>query len=665
MPSNPKLDEIKNMFSTYYNNFFFDNREILAHLNDIKQPGGNIYDATTKKILCLEINKNGEQLFRKNNTNTELAIKYNTIMSSIYAVIQVLVNIIRTSTNYNDIYQNIQKVKLINTPASADVSGILKSIDPNLNTKYLIETNTLYIYDPSIQMLEFDKIGYKYKEHLHDGITDNEAISNHIFFMLSLNEYSLKSQVFAYYYYIIILKLFALFYYNSEYLIDSGTNDEICEYFNNEAISIFMDLKNTADAMISSSGNNSVLKEYNAQCTGLCPVSFDIIYSENDKNDIIFVSKEGSMSDEYVVIVEQQITNEETKITQTVSQTYEIMNATYVNTTGDINYMKVPVSIILKAYATNARGCGIEGAYPSIHIEQNETKLIKIRPKTVSDIRRDYILNGKELGLLNSNIIKSKDKINRMVKNYDKQYSINKNINTRLNIYNWVFIILSVILVTLWISNFSSSIKLTTVYAVFAVMLIILVINYYLNYDYIEHFNSPSQVSTVNAVECSQLTSTSPIVNRINFIQNNMTPFIETALQLVVVYHLYLSSLDSLDLFKKMSGAMKTEMRTFKDHEKYYKYKEKMDVKTIDILKHDMIANTGYINMMTFMFLIITIFFICYFYQPEYVKSYVVITLVLVGINLSIYYLVVLQPVRTRARNKYWSKPNQSILVNM
>ena len=49
-------------------------------------------------------------------------------------------------------------------------------------------------------------------------------------------------------------------------------------------------------------------------------------------------------------------------------------------------------------------------------------------------------------------------------------------------------------------------------------------------------------------------------------------------------------------------------------------YKEKMDNKTIDILKHDMIANTGYVNMLTFMFLIATIFCICYFYKPEFVK---------------------------------------------
>jgi hypothetical protein len=670
MPSNTKLNEVKSMFSTFYNNFFFDNKDILGYLNDITAPGGNVFDATAKKILCLEINKNGEQLFRKNNQDTALAIKYDLVMSSIYAVIQSLIHIVRTSNNYYDIYQNIQKVKLLNTPASTEVARILKVIDPNLETKYMLDTDTLYIYDTSVINLVFNKIGYKYKEHMYDNITDDEIVSNNIFFMLSLNEYSLKSQLFAYYYYIIILKLFSLFYYNSEYLIDSGTTDSICEYFNNEFISIFIDLKNTVDAMISASGQNATLKEYNALCTGVCPISLDIIYAEDeDANNLIILNKEASIGDEYVVMIEQQITDIATNTIQRITYTYEINNATYISGV-EFNYLKIPKTIILKATSTEARGCNIEGTYPSINIMQNETKLIKLRQKTVSDMRRDYILNGKELGSLNSNIIKSKDKINRMVKNYDKQFSMNKGIHMQMNIYKWIFIILSIIFIILFLGNFSEYIKLTTSYAIFVLILIMLIINYYIKYDYIEPFEvstpstSTSTASTVDTTECAVLTSSSPIANRLNFVQNNMTSFVEYALQLVVAYHLYLSSLDSLDLFKKMSGAMKTEMYTFKEHEKYYKYKEKMDNKTIDILKHDMIANTGYINMLTFMFLIITIFCICYFYNPEYIKSYIIIALVLCAINLSIYYLIVLRPVRTHARNNYWSKPSQATMVN-
>ena len=673
MASNPKLNEVKTMFSTFYNNFFFDNKDILRYLNDITAPGGNVFDLTSKKILCLEIHKNGEQLFRKNNEDTAISIKYFLILDSIYAIVQSLVHIIRTSNNnYYDIYQNIQKVKLLNTPPSSEVAKVLKIINNGLETKYMIDTDTLYIYDSKIINLEFKKVGYKYKEHMHDNIIDDEIISNNIFFMLSLNEYNLKSQIFAYYYYIIILKLFALFYYNSEYLIDSGTTDDICEYFNNEFITVFVDLKNTADAMISSSGQNVTLKEYNAQCTGVCPVSLDIIYGQNENvNNFIILNKDASLGDEYVVIIDQEITDSVTNTKQTVSYTYEITNASYLY--NEESYLKIPKTIILKAYSTEAKGCGIEGVYPSINIVQNQTKLIKLRQKTISDMRRDYILNGKELGVLNSNIIKSKDKINRMVKNYDKQISVNKGVNMQMNIYKWIFIILSIIFIVLFLGNFTESIKLTTCYAIFVLILIMLIINYYIKYDYIEPFENAAPVSssssttrvTVDTTECSALTSSSPLGNRLNFIQNNMTSFVEYALQLVVAYHLYLSSLDSLDLFKKMSGAMKTEMHTFKEHEKYYQYKEKMDNKTIDILKHEMIANTGYVNMLTFMYLIVTIFFICYFYKPDFVKSYIIIALALAAINMAIYYLVVLRPVRTRARTNYWSKPSQTTLVNL
>ena len=656
---NSKLSEMRTLFATYYNNFFFDNKEIIAFLRDITVAGGNVFDSTTKQILALNVNQNGQLILRRNNANTELYNKYMLIISSIYATIQTMVHIMRSTTNYNDIITALQKVKLINTAAPADIVPILRTIDPNLNTKYMIQGNTLYIYDNAVKALEIDKPTYKYKEYMHALATDDNIIKNHIYFMLSFSGFNFKSQLLAYYYLIITIKLFLAFYYNSEILLDSGSNATVCSYFNDGYSSQLAELSNAMDALISSSGDSMVLKEINAVCTNVCPVTFKLELSDDVEN-LLLMQKETDMSDEFFVLIDEQQTDQTTNVTQTLTTTYEILNATYLYVEG-YEYLKVADTVILKAYSTQATGCSIDGKYPSMNIALNDRKIIKIRPKSISDMRRDFITSGMQLGTLNSNIQHSKDKINRMAKNYNKQNDINKSINFHQTVYWYIIAALIVSYLVLYFVDFNQSLKITASCAGLVVVIIMLIINYYMKYDYIEPFH----VATVDATPCEQLGVESSIARRNTFIQNNMTSFTETMSTIVTAFHIYISTLDSLDLFKKMAGSLKTEMRQFKEHNKYYKYKEKMDTKTIDIMKHDMIQNTAYINTITFVCLIMSVFFICYFYRPEFFKTYVIIAIILICINLAIYYLVILKPVRTRARNKYWAKPSEKTILSV
>jgi hypothetical protein len=679
MASNPNLNELKILFSTYYNNFFFDNREIVGFLRDITATGGNFFDVMSKQILSLAINNNNQLILRKNRADTDLKTRYHSILFTLHSVIQTLVYIIRTTSNYHDIYRGIQKVQLINTAVPADIAPVLKTVHANLKTKYMIEAGTLYIYDSDVKAMEFDKFTHKYKEHLHDQAIDNDIIKNHIYFILSFNDYNMKSQIFAYYYYIITAKIFADFYYNAEYLLDSGSDESICNYFNNEGSSVMRELSLAMDALISSSGQTTVLKEFTAKCINMCPVSLKINYADDKPlDDLITFDKDSSIVDEFLVIIDEQRQDPVTKLTQTISTTYEIMNASYLNlqdtpylgTAADRKflkdmppYMKIPDTIILKAYSTQATGCGIEAAsqFQTVNVELNQNVIIKIYPKSVSDMRRDYIMTGMNLGSLNSDIQRSKDKINRVAKNYNKQKDVNRFIEQRQTIYTYIIIALFIGFTVLYFVEFKTSLKLTTSYGMLVVVLIMLAVNYYLKYDFIEPFN----VVTVDATPCSGLGESSSISSRLTFIQNNITSFSENVKNLVLSFHVYLSTLDSLDLFKKMTGSLKTEMRQFKEHEKYYRYKEKLDNKTVDVMKHEMITNTAYINMITFICLIITIFFICYFYRPELFKTYAIVAVILIGINMAVYYLIILKPVRTRARNKYWAKPTKKTLLSV
>jgi hypothetical protein len=671
MASNPKLNELKILFSTYYNNYFFDNKEIIGLLRDITTTGGNFFDATSKQILTLAINSNDQLILRKDKADTTLKTRYYSILFTLHSVIQTIVYIIRTTSNYNDIYRGIQKVQLINTAVPADIAPVLKAVHANLKTKYMIEAGVLYIYDTDVKAMEFNKFGHKYKEHLHDQVIDDDIIKNYIYFMLSFSDYNMKSQVFAYYYYIIIAKLFVDFYYNAEYLLDSGSNDAICRYFNDEASSVIAELSLALDALISSSGRSTVLREFTAKCTNMCPVTLKINYTDaTHLQNIITFDKDSSMVDEFLVIIDEQRQDPVTNLTQTISTTYEIMSATYLDlkeatylNVNEATYMKVPDTIILKAYSTQATGCAIEATsqFQTVNVALNQNIIIKIHPKSVSDMRRDYIMTGMNLGYLNSNIQLSKDKINRVSKNYNKQKDVNKFIEQRQTIYTYLIIALFIGFLVLYFVEFKTSLKLTVSYAMLVVVLVMLAVNYYLKYDFIEPFHDP----TVDTTLCSELGESSAKSRRLTFIQNNITSFSENIQNLVLSFHLYLSTLDSLDLFKKMTGSLKTEMRQFKEHEKYYKYKEKMDNKTVDIMKHEMITNTAYINMITFVCLIIAIYFICYFYRPELFKTYSIVAVILIGINMAVYYVIILKPVRTRARNKYWAKPTKKTLLSV
>jgi hypothetical protein len=642
MASNPSLNEFTNMLKAYHTNFFFDNKQILNYLQDIKAEDGNFFDSMVKKIFRLEINKEGVLLFRKNNKNTDIANRYDKIFSTILVAIETLFYISKSNKDYADIYKGIYNIKIITDPPSADIAKLVTSINNLVTTKYRFDSNILYIYTNKYATdIDFDK--YKFTPVLNNNIDDITIIKNYLYFMISFNEYNLKSQLYSFYYYYMLVKQFGLFYFFSEIIIDSGSNNIVCDYFNNIFSANLKELKNAIDFLISSAGKNTVLLQVNAKCIDDCPVILDILYTNTE--EFIIVEKDNIFSENYYVMLDDKI--------------YEILNISYMDIP-NVDYYKVVKNITLKATSVNTKDCTIQGSYPIASINKNQTKLIQVRSKTISDMRKDFINSGIQLKSLNSDIEKSKNKINKIVKDYNKQNSVNKNIDLRLQIYNIILIIIAIVFLLLYFINFEKTLKIYTSCGILAIIIIMLIINYYLKYDYIEHFHVP----TVDSTACSQIKVDSPMNTKITFINNNITIFTEYATSIMVSFHIYLSTLDSLDLFKKMSGSLKNELKTFTEHENYYKYKQSIDKNTIDIMKHDMIENTGYINMITFIFLILSVYFICYYYKPEHIKVYNIITIILLIINICIYYFVIIQPVRTKSRNKYWMKPGDNTIIN-
>jgi len=155
---------------------------------------------------------------------------------------------------------------------------------------------------------------------------------------------------------------------------------------------------------------------------------------------------------------------------------------------------------------------------------------------------------------------------------------------------------------------------------------------------------------------CSNLASTISTANKVSFLNNSTAIFINYALGVLVSYNMYLSTIDSMDLFKRLSGSMKNELASYKDQEISYKLKADANNKTIDLTKHDMIFKTSLLSMITNIACVICALFAMYMSYPEYLKIYLIITGIIVFYCVYKFYYSILHPVRTRARNKYWYK---------
>lgn len=170
---------------------------------------------------------------------------------------------------------------------------------------------------------------------------------------------------------------------------------------------------------------------------------------------------------------------------------------------------------------------------------------------------------------------------------------------------------------------------------------------------------------TTNNTNCDQLTPTSANNLRNTFASNQITIFTEYVKDIFISYHIYLSTLDASDLFRKVSGSMKNEKKTFNEHREIYKYKKDINDKSIDIMKHEMILKTAIINMLTLTFLIIAAIYLAYTYKPEFIKVYLYIGGIFGIFNIYIFFKTIIQPTRTRARNAYWYNVAESIARKM
>lgn len=469
MASNHLLSDLKRILKVYHTSYFFDNSNMLDYLHNIDTNGGNLFESFSKKILCLEVNKNNSFIILKNK-NSDITNEFQSfvnILFTITLVTKVLHYLVMTTENYVDYYEAIHGIKTYSTKAGNNVR-----LDFNMHDiGFVVEDNMLHIYTPHIVAFELtDK--FKYTVQAGDSIDSVAIVKNYAYFLLGFKGYNLKTQLYAFSYYIRLLNHFTDYYYFAETLLMEDNHNNTCNrllFGVNEDID---NLKNSVDDIMKSSGLANTFSDIEVRCTSLCPV---VLKLDDNIQKFVKIDKSIDANNYYIVMIN--------------NKPYEILSATYRFIPGI--HMKVIATVTIMAVSSHAPSCHLSNKYPMVSIKNNDKIKIVLRTKEISDLRTDYFNIGNELKELNNSIRGSKEKIDKLVKKHDVQKTINDNVSTRAIVYYVIFACIAIVYIVMLFVKIEKSTKLQCMLAVSGILVVMVLVNAYLNYDYIEPFNNP------------------------------------------------------------------------------------------------------------------------------------------------------------------------------
>jgi hypothetical protein len=678
---------IKAHMNNLYTNFFYDNKEVVRYLKNIDNTTNlNWFDTLISKIFKFKVPDMvvGNDYFYTfiNSANGQIKStgrhdSYKRIIRVLSTVIAVLYDIV-IEGNKND-YKTITSLTFTPSellPSNTDINCTGKTTK-NRNSDYkninycLQSGGALYIryvsdasdFSAFTETIDKNKLVYNPSSELEADIG-----RNYIFFMLKFADNNLEKQIAAFYYYMQIINDCFKFYTDLERMVISypaDANSEIPteQRRSNVCTNIFSRITQSTAVykyesnLISLSGeieeiineNTKVSLSDTSKCTNVCPVEFTLSSSNIYMKDLPDNFKEN-----YAVRVD--------------SDKYDIKEI--IESVSVPNYLN---KVIIKATGNTLPSANRSACidFPLLNIDMNAQKTIYFDKKSVDELRNEYNDIGDKLDNINENIEKAKDKINSQVKQYDAQSSILKALDTREYVYYAIFGVVGVVLLILLLIDTQQSTKTYASLTILIVLLAMNIINYYLKYDYIEHFDvgagtgtgtNPAYTPPVSIQSCNDIQDGWQLRQKVNIMNPHIQQYTNRMITVLVKLKALLSSLNTEDFLSKIATSLKNEKRTYEEHSKVYKQRTEINKKSIDVMKHEMINKNAYINMITITSFVIVFVYVMYMLDPSYVNVYLVIGTILILINLAVYYILILHPVRTKSRNKYWYKPSKSTM---
>jgi hypothetical protein len=643
-----KRKQVTSLFTRYYSSFVTDNRDVLYFLNDLNKENEstetNTFDEFTKYILSMDYNQ-------EDDPSIEIE-QYSKMLLSISETASVLYDIIYDTNNFAEVYKMIKHVELSNT--TPQTSSTTLKILPNNETSYHIVNhpdgngNILKIYNANFTQLDFQKI----YEHVYNNaveINDEVILKNYIHFLLSFKEYNLKIQVYAIHYLLITVQKCKEYFIERKNLIENTDEETTCQIYLKiiDILNSFIAIKSHSDSLLKNSGSGSSI---DVICENLCPIRFDV----SDTSDIN-IDKNTFLHSEYNVYIENKM--------------YEISSADYEINEENRQFKKVK-SITLKASSDSAKNCPVNLQKNKLTINLKQEIEIEMKHKNMIDLKSEFVTLGNELKGMNLSIEQSKKKINKLVKSNATQKGIISSIDFRMKTYYVIIAIIILAYLYLILMNSSRELKLNVGSIAILLAVIMNIANYIYNFDYIESFENGTEDQDESGSIISRicnLTFSKDTYKKDDFMRISDIIYLNTMYDVVTTFSLYLSSIDTNEFYRDMTGSLLNEKKSFQEYDAVYKYKLDDGKKSIDIMRHEMIDKTGFINFISASLFMVSGMYLLYTYvdNNKHLGYYLAIVTVLIIFNLYIFYYTILHPVQTRAKNKYWYTPSEQAQRNM
>lgn len=540
----------------------------------------------------------------------------------------VFTNIVALIYVFEFLFKNI-----INKNAYIQYSSIQQIIfqsnkNKNKNTlyDYNSETHTLNIY------MNIDN-SFTYKKNSND---NKLLIKPYLDYILSFNQYNYIEKISSAALIFSLLLSYIDFYTQLKKYFETG------EEFKSGNLLISKYIKELKASNLIYD-NNINLKGY---CQETCPLHF-ILYSDYDNNDTV----------ENTCIINNKKDNKIEKLKVKLFQTQEDVDIKndYIVVIDNkeyniLEYESESSLLKINAISLNDKSCrSYSDKMSSLDISKNAS--IDIILKRNQTHLSEYQKIGKKLQNLNNTLYKYKSKINDSVLKNNTQKDIIKSIDLRSYIYYVIFTIIILTYLMMTLMDIDVNKKTYMSIGLFSIVGILNVVNYFMNNSYIENFEL-QQINSIFKKSDDKIQNMVQIKNIYDEIIIDFLKFQEIHNKINVVNETNSVILNSL----------KDEVRIYEDKKNTFNYKLKQNHDAIDIMKHETVQKTGFINFLSITVLIIAILVMIYILtNSKYIYTYLVLFIVFEVLNAYKYYYSILLPVRVKARNKYWYKLSNNV----
>lgn len=553
---------------------------------------------------------------------------------------------------------------------------------------------------------------------------DKAIIQNFLYFLIRMNKDSVRTQVYALYYYYKIVRLYALLVCASvpvalyDFTADNGDVNYIKIHpltsaapnaFTDATLSIlqtddaanYMGLINTYSG--SSPTATTVTNQYKALIKNLYQeirkyASAQLTTMQNELNSLTQMRQFSFVNIPYSFIVWKDTIGDADR---TSSINYKnTQNTTQIKIDYDSSSIKTPIDAITAAQKiyiktnyvllykartftineidttnkiitinANFDDTTTSSSHPLGHNYSSFAKSltignVQIIPIGLSELKTQYADSKNKLSSISDDISKNAVKINNQRNLFNYQKSKYDLLNAQITTYAVIISIILMILVGLYIVNASKDTKKLVSVICGIVILLVIIVYYFVNISYLqESFGNKYDLIETFAVknDADFLISSTTKAELLDTIQSDLLQFNTTVIATLQIAMGAIPLKETTDFYSQLNEIISIEKQDKQELSNILSHKKTLGYSNIDILKYENNNMKVYIFVLLTTAALFTLLYILSLYLPDDYNNLIVFVAVLCAIVIFSYYLIFTnQLVRTKSYHKYWGPSTMS-----